>query len=91
MPSSAHPRYNPLAGFIDKKRHEFQPRRDAAIQAGRSWIYFTVNILAYFAITLLYVHLNPVVRRALNRVATVFFAGFVVVLIFKAVEILSGR
>ena len=54
-------------------------------------VYFTVNILAYFAITLLYVHLNPVVRRALNRVATVFFAGFVVVLIFKAVEILSGR
>jgi len=52
-------------------------------------IYFTVNIFAYFAITLLYVHLNPVVRRALNRVAAVFFAGFVVILVFKAMEILS--
>jgi hypothetical protein len=51
-------------------------------------IYFAVNIFAYFAITLLYVHLNPVVRRALNRVAVVFFAGFIVVIVFKAMTIL---
>lgn len=52
-------------------------------------IYFAVNIFAFFAITLLYVHLNPVVRRALNRVAALFFAGFIVVIVFKAMEILS--
>jgi hypothetical protein len=54
-------------------------------------IYFAVNIFAYLAITLFYVHLNPVVRRALNRVAAVFFAGFFVIVVFKTMEILSVR
>lgn len=54
-------------------------------------IYFAVNIFAYSAITLLYLHLNPQARRALNTVSAIFSAGFVVVLVFKAIEILSGR
>jgi uncharacterized membrane protein YhhN len=54
-------------------------------------IYFAVNLIAYLVITLLYWHLNLRARRALNTVAAVFFAGFVVVMVFKAIEVLSGR
>ena len=51
-------------------------------------IYFVINIIAYLAITLLYVHFNPKARRALNIVSVAFFAGFVVVIVFKVVTIL---
>ena len=54
-------------------------------------IYFTVNALAYLVITLLYAYLNPRARKALNTVGIVLFAGFVVIVSLKAVEILSGR
>ena len=54
-------------------------------------VYFTVNVLAYLVITLLYAYLNPRVRKALNTVGIVLFAGFVVIISLKAIEILSGR
>ena len=54
-------------------------------------IYFIVNVLAYLVITLLYVYLNPRARRALNTVGVVLFAGFVVIISLKVIEILSGR
>jgi len=54
-------------------------------------IYVTINLFAYLVITLLYVYLNPRARRALNTVVGVFFAGFVVIVTFKVMEILSGR
>ena len=54
-------------------------------------IYFTVNIVTYFAITLLYVHFNPRARKALNTVTAVFFAGFMVTLVLKSLDILSGK
>ena len=54
-------------------------------------IYFTVNIIAYLVITLLYVYLNPRAKRALNPVGAILFAGFMVIVGFKAMEILSGR
>lgn len=53
-------------------------------------VYFVVNIISYLAITLLYVYLNPRARRALNTVAAVFFAGFVVIVAIKVVEIVAG-
>ena len=53
-------------------------------------IYFTVNALVYFVITLLYVHLNPRARRALNTISMVLFAGFMVIVALNAMEILSG-
>ena len=54
-------------------------------------IYFTVNIIAYLVITLLYVYLNPRARRALNAIVVVLFGGFMVIVVTKAIEILSGR
>jgi len=52
-------------------------------------IYFTANIIAYLVITMLYVHFNSGVRRALNSIAIVFFAGFLAIVAMKVVEILS--
>jgi len=54
-------------------------------------LYFTLNIIAFLAITLLYVYLNPRARRALNTIGVVFFAGFMVVVVLKITEILSGK
>jgi len=54
-------------------------------------IYFIINVLAYLVITLLYVYLNPRARRALNTVGVVLFAGFIVIVSLKVMEILSGR
>jgi hypothetical protein len=53
-------------------------------------IYFTINIIAYLAITVLYVHLNPRARRALNGIGVVLFGGFMVIVALKVMEILSG-
>jgi hypothetical protein len=54
-------------------------------------VYFTVNIIAYLVITLLYVYLNPRARRALNTISVVLFAGFMVIVALNVVEIISGR
>jgi len=54
-------------------------------------VYFIVNVLAYLVITLLYTYLNPRARRALNTVGVVLFAGFMVIVSLKVIEILSGR
>jgi len=54
-------------------------------------IYFTINIIAYLVITLLYVYLNPRARRALNTVGVVLFGGFMVIVVTKVIETLSGR
>jgi predicted membrane protein len=53
-------------------------------------IYFTINIIVYLVITLLYVYFNPRARRALSTITTVLFAGFMVIVVFKVMEILSG-
>ena len=54
-------------------------------------VYFVVNILAYLIITLLYVYLNPRARKALNTIGIVLFAGFMVIVSLKVIEIISGR
>ena len=54
-------------------------------------VYFTINIIAYLVITLLYVYLNPRARRALNTIGVVLFSGFMVIIVLKVIEILSGE
>ena len=51
-------------------------------------VYFTINIIAYLVITLLYTHFNPKAKRALNTVAYILFTGFMVIIAFKAIEIM---
>ena len=53
-------------------------------------LYSTINIIAYLVITFLYAYLNPRARRVLNTTATVLFAGFMVIVVLKAMEIFSG-
>jgi len=54
-------------------------------------IYFTINIIAYLVITLLYVYFNPRARRALNTIGIVLFGGFMVIVVTKVIDVLSGR
>jgi hypothetical protein len=54
-------------------------------------LYFILNIIAFSAITLLYVYLNPRARAALSTISVVFFAGLMVVVVLKITEILSGK
>jgi hypothetical protein len=52
-------------------------------------IYFIVNAIAYLIITLVYVYLNPRGRTALNSLSAVIFAGFLVIVAMKVIEILK--
>jgi len=52
--------------------------------------YFIINITAYLAITLVYVYLNPRARRALSTIGIVLFGGFVVTVVLKAMDIITG-
>ena len=54
-------------------------------------IYFTANIISFLVITLLHVYLNPRARGALNAIGFVLFGGFMVIVAFKVIEIISGR
>lgn len=52
-------------------------------------VYFIVDAIAYLVITLLYVYLNPRSRAALNALSVVIFAGFLVIVTLKVIEILK--
>ena len=54
-------------------------------------IYFIINIIAYLVITMLYVYLNPRARKVLNTAGVVLFGGFMMIVITKVIDILSGR
>lgn len=53
-------------------------------------LYFTINIITFLVITLLYVYFTPRARRVLNTIGVVLFAGFIVIVVLKAMEFLSG-
>ena len=52
-------------------------------------VYFTVNLIAYLVISLLYVYLNPRARRLLSTIGVVLFGGFLVIVTLKVMEVLS--
>jgi uncharacterized membrane protein YgdD (TMEM256/DUF423 family) len=52
-------------------------------------IYFTVNIIAYLVISLLYVYFNPRARRLLSTIGIVLFGGFLVIVALKVIEVLA--
>ena len=51
-------------------------------------IYFVANAVAFLVITLLYTYFNPRARGALNALSVVIFAGFLVIVAIKVMEIL---
>jgi hypothetical protein len=52
-------------------------------------IYYVANAIAFLVITLLYTYFNPRARAALNTVSAVIFAGFLVIVVIKVVDILK--
>ena len=52
-------------------------------------VYFTINLIAYLVISLLFVYLNPRARGLLSAVGIVLFGGFLVIVALKVIEILS--
>ncbi len=52
-------------------------------------VYFTINIIVYLVITLLYVYFNPRAKRVLNTISVVLFAGFMVIVVLNVMEIIS--
>ena len=53
-------------------------------------LYFTVNIITYLIITLLYVYISPRARRVLNTTGIVLFAGFMVIVVLTVMEIFTA-
>jgi hypothetical protein len=54
-------------------------------------VYFAVNVIAFLVITILHAYLNPRARRSLSAIGIVLFGGFLVIVILKAVEVLSKQ
>ena len=54
-------------------------------------VYFTVSVIAYLIITVLFIYLSPRTRRTLSMVSIVFLAGFMVVVVLKVMEVLHLR
>ena len=52
-------------------------------------VYFTVNLIAYLVIGLLYVHFNPRAKGLLTSTWVVLFGGFMVIVAIKVMEILG--
>jgi uncharacterized protein (DUF983 family) len=51
-------------------------------------VYFTINVIAYLIITILFIYFSPKTRRTLSFVSITFLAGFMVVVILKVMEVL---
>jgi len=53
-------------------------------------VYFTLNVIVFLVITLLHVYLNPRARRSSSAIAVVLFGGFMVIVVLKVVDVLTG-
>lgn len=54
-------------------------------------VYFTVSVIAYLIITILFIYFSPKTRKALSLVSFVFLAGFMVVVVLKVMEVLGHK
>jgi len=52
--------------------------------------YFTVYVIEYLIVTLLFVHLNPKARRLLDGMGYALFAVFGIIVALKVITILKG-
>jgi hypothetical protein len=51
--------------------------------------YFIADIILYLVITILYSFLNPRARNSLTVISVVFFAGLMVIIALKVIDILK--
>jgi hypothetical protein len=63
----------------------------AAYRAEALDTYFAVYTITLLVLTALYMFFSPRARRALSGVGISAFTGFMVIVVLKVVEILSGR
>ena len=54
-------------------------------------VYFTINVIAYLTITVLFIYFSPRTRRMLSLVSAVYVAGFMVVVALKILAILRPK
>jgi hypothetical protein len=52
-------------------------------------ICFTILVIVYLVITVLFVYFSPKTRKALSLVSVVFLTGFMVVVVLKIMEVLG--
>ena len=50
---------------------------------------FTVLVIVYLIITVLFVYFSPKTRKALSLVSIVFLTGFMVVVVLKIMEVMG--
>jgi len=51
-------------------------------------VFFTANVIIFMLISVLYIYFNPRTRKTLSFVSIVLLAGFIIVAIFKVVEVI---
>ena len=51
-------------------------------------VYFTVSVIAFLIITVLFIYFSPKTRKTLSVVSIVFLAGFMVVVVLKVMEVM---
>jgi len=51
-------------------------------------VYFTINVIAYLTITMLFIFFNPKTRRILSVVSVVYLTGFMVIVALKILGIM---
>jgi len=61
----------------------------AILQQNDLTVYFTVNLIAYMIISLVYVNLNPRAKKLLNNTWAVLFGGFMIIVTLKILQILG--
>jgi hypothetical protein len=52
---------------------------------------FTILVIAFLIITMLFVYFNPKTRQALSLVSIVFLSGFMVIVALKIIEVMGQK
>ena len=52
-------------------------------------LYFSIYLIEYLVLTLLFIHFNPRARRAVNFTGYLLFGGFVIIVAGKALDVIG--
>ena len=52
---------------------------------------FTILVIAFLIITMLFVYFNPKTRQSLSLVSIVFLSGFMVIVALKIIEVMGQK
>lgn len=54
-------------------------------------VYFTILVIAFLIITMLFVYFSPKTRKALSLISIVFLSGFMVIVALKIIEVMGHK